>query len=97
MVVFTSLIAYLIPDIPAKVKKQIRRAAYISNEIVIKAELDKARQSRPSRDIVDVIGSFAAKAKKNDTSNGSGLRKRSDEKSPPETAVVVDDVSVSNI
>ncbi|XP_053396990.1 anoctamin-4-like isoform X3 [Mercenaria mercenaria] len=100
VVVFTSLIAYLIPDIPAKVKKQIRRATYISNEIVIKAELEMAKKSRETVDIANVIGTFAAKAKKNDTSNGSGLRKRSDEKTEAETKVnldPVDDVSVSNI
>lgn len=96
MVVFTSLIAYLIPDIPAKVKKQIRRAAYVSNEIVIKAELEMAKKSREQKDIADVIGTFAAKVKKGDTSNGSGLRKRTDEKGEPETKIDLD-VSVSNI
>ncbi|XP_060605683.1 anoctamin-4-like isoform X3 [Ruditapes philippinarum] len=97
VVVITSLIAYLIPDIPAKVKKQIRRAAYISNEIVIKAELEMAKKAREEVDIANVIGTFAAKVKKNDTSNGSGLRKRIDEKGDPDTKVDIDDVSVSNI
>lgn len=80
MVVITSFIAYLIPDIPSKVKKQIRRAAYISNEIVIKAELDKARQSRSGR---DVLSSLAAKEKEEDIGRDNGeLRKRSSEDRP---------------
>lgn len=93
------MIAYLIPDIPAKVKKQIRRATYISNEIVIKAELDKARNARGPVHIADVLGSFAAKAKHSNKNNGAGLRKRGDEKAeqPGQTTVIVDDVSVSNI
>lgn len=94
VVVVTSLIAYLIPDVPSKVKKEIRREAYIANEIVIKAELEKAKN--PGRDIGNVLELFAAKMKTNDT-NGSGVRKRGDNKGNSETAVNVDDVSVSGI
>ena len=55
-----------------------------------------AKKSREQKDIADVIGTFAAKVKKGDTSNGSGLRKRTDEKGEPETKIDLD-VSVSNI
>ncbi|WAR07832.1 ANO1-like protein [Mya arenaria] len=78
VVVLTSLVAYAIPDVPAKVKKQIRREAYVSSEIVIKTELDKAR-GKSVDDIV--LGSLAARFKKGLSSgNGSELRKRTNEK-----------------
>lgn len=43
VVVVTSLIAWLIPDVPAVLKEQIRREAYITNEIVLKTELMRAQ------------------------------------------------------
>lgn len=91
MVVITSLIAWLIPDVPAKVKKQIRRETYIANEIVIKTEYEKAR----GHNLSDLLmGSYMAKFKKNDK-NGSEVRKRGDENTT--RTVIEDEVSVSNI
>ncbi|XP_078330446.1 anoctamin-1-like isoform X5 [Crassostrea virginica] len=43
IVVITGLIAWLIPDVPAKLKLHIRREAYMSNEIIIKTELMRAQ------------------------------------------------------
>lgn len=43
IVVITGLIAWLIPDVPAKLKLHIRREAYMSNEIIIKTELLRAQ------------------------------------------------------
>lgn len=42
VVVITSLLSWLIPDVPAVLKEQIRREAYITNEIVLKTELRRA-------------------------------------------------------
>ncbi|CAG5129014.1 unnamed protein product, partial [Candidula unifasciata] len=42
VVVITSLLSWLIPDVPAVLKEQIRREAYITNEIVLKTELKRA-------------------------------------------------------
>lgn len=92
VVVLTSLIAYLIPDVPTVVKKQIRREAYISNEIVIKTELVKAKGESVS-DIL--LGTLAAKFKGKEhpeADNGTELRRRNDVESARP-----DDVSVSNI
>lgn len=43
VVVVTSLIAWMIPDIPTLLKEQIRREAYISSEIVLRTELQRAQ------------------------------------------------------
>ncbi|XP_062591688.1 anoctamin-1-like isoform X2 [Saccostrea cucullata] len=43
IVVITGLIAWLIPDVPEKLKLHIRREAYMSNEIIIKTELLRAK------------------------------------------------------
>ena len=50
IVVITGLIAYLIPDVPAELKVQIRKEAYISNEIIIKTELLRAQGKSPEED-----------------------------------------------
>ncbi|KAH9525293.1 Anoctamin-3 [Bulinus truncatus] len=42
VVVITSLISWLIPDVPTILKEQIHREAYITNEIVLKTELKRA-------------------------------------------------------
>ena len=101
IVVATSLIAWLIPDVPAEIKKQIRREAYISNEIVIKTEFVKARgESIGDKIIGDMLAGGLLKKKRNQDRNGSELRHRGDNSSddPNETKVtMVDDVSVSNI
>ncbi|XP_076076765.1 anoctamin-1-like isoform X4 [Mytilus galloprovincialis] len=47
IVFITGLIAWLIPDVPAQLKVQIRREAYISNEIIIKTELLRAQGKSP--------------------------------------------------
>lgn len=43
VIISTSAIAYLIPDMPRKLREQLRREAYLTNEIVLKTELDIAR------------------------------------------------------
>lgn len=43
VVVASSFIAWLIPDVPAKLKEQIRREAYVTNEVILKIELLRAR------------------------------------------------------
>ena len=47
IVVITGLIAWLIPDVPAELKVQIRKEAYISNEIIIRTELLRAQGKSP--------------------------------------------------
>ncbi|XP_046373983.1 anoctamin-1-like isoform X3 [Haliotis rufescens] len=42
VVVVTSLVAWMIPDVPSELKEQIRREAYVTNEIVLKTELMRA-------------------------------------------------------
>ncbi|CAL1535294.1 unnamed protein product [Lymnaea stagnalis] len=42
VVVLTSLMSWLIPDVPTVLKEQIHREAYITNEIVLKTELKRA-------------------------------------------------------
>lgn len=39
----TSAIAYMIPDMPRKLKEQLRREGYLTNEIILKTELEIAR------------------------------------------------------
>ncbi|GFO33377.1 anoctamin, partial [Plakobranchus ocellatus] len=55
VVVFTSLIAWLIPDVPTLLKEQIRREAYITNEIVLKTELKRAHGEEITRDFIKHI------------------------------------------
>ena len=43
VVVVTSILAWLIPDVPSVLKEQIRREAYITNEIVLTTELRRAQ------------------------------------------------------
>ncbi|KAK7494503.1 hypothetical protein BaRGS_00014156 [Batillaria attramentaria] len=43
VVVVTSLMAWLIPDVPTLLKEQIRREAYITSEIILRTELQRAR------------------------------------------------------
>ena len=74
IVVLTSLIAYLIPDVPAKVKKQIRREAYIANEIVIQTESRKARGEAPVRGLLGNLLGKLMPGKKDE--NGTDLRHR---------------------
>ncbi|XP_070190756.1 anoctamin-4-like isoform X3 [Littorina saxatilis] len=42
VVVVTSLISWLIPDMPTMLREQIRRENYITNEIVLRTELQRA-------------------------------------------------------
>ncbi|KAL8585793.1 hypothetical protein ACOMHN_037356 [Nucella lapillus] len=42
VVVVTSMIAWLIPDVPTLLKEQIRREAYITNDIILRTELQRA-------------------------------------------------------
>ena len=46
MVVITSAVDYFIPDIPRKLREHVRREAYLTNEIIIKTELEIARGHR---------------------------------------------------
>ncbi|KAL5010330.1 hypothetical protein ScPMuIL_012635 [Solemya velum] len=55
VVVMTSLIAWLIPDMPAKLKKRIRREAYITNEIVIKTELMRSHGEEVKSETIEAL------------------------------------------
>ncbi|XP_012941487.1 anoctamin-4 [Aplysia californica] len=55
VVVVTSLIAWLIPDVPSVLKEQIRREAYITNEIVLKTELRRAHGEEVTEDMVSSL------------------------------------------
>ena len=46
MVLITSGVDYLIPDIPRKLREHVRREAYLTNEIILKTELEIARGHR---------------------------------------------------
>ena len=46
MVIITSAVDYFIPDIPRKLREHVRREAYLTNEIIIKTELEIARGHR---------------------------------------------------
>ncbi|XP_052244668.1 anoctamin-4-like [Dreissena polymorpha] len=92
VVVTTSLVAYLIPDVPAKVKKELRREAYISSEIVIQTELQKAKENT----VTDILlGKLRKGGAEGD--NGSSARKRNGRGDNNDAIVRVDEVSVSNI
>ena len=36
-------IAYAIPDMPRKLREQVRREAFLTNEIILKTELERSR------------------------------------------------------
>ncbi|KAK3592615.1 hypothetical protein CHS0354_008152 [Potamilus streckersoni] len=79
VIVITSLIAWLIPDVPSKLRKKIRREAYIASEIVIRTELMKARGQSPAGSLLDSIiskMSFPNLPSKDNGNNVSDLRKR---------------------
>jgi len=44
IVLATSLIAYLIPDMPKKLEEQMRRQTVIGNAIILETELRRARR-----------------------------------------------------
>ncbi len=46
VVLITIAVDYLIPDIPRKLREHVRREAYLTNEIVLKTELQIARGHR---------------------------------------------------
>ncbi|XP_052242173.1 anoctamin-3-like [Dreissena polymorpha] len=92
VVVTTSLVAYLIPDVPAMVKKEIRREAYISSEIVIQTELQKAKGNSVTDILLGKLRKGGAKGE-----NGSSARKRNGRGGDDDAIVRVDEVSVSNI
>lgn len=43
MIVITNFIAYIIPDMPRKLREQVHREAYLTNEIILKTELEILR------------------------------------------------------
>lgn len=50
VVVFTSIIAWLIPDVSSKTKELIRQEAYITQKIIMNEELKRARQEARSEE-----------------------------------------------
>ncbi len=46
MVIVTSFVSYIIPDMPRKLREHVRREAYLTNEIIIKTELEIARGNK---------------------------------------------------
>lgn len=43
VIFLVGIIAYIIPDVPAKVKEQMRREAEITNDLILRTELNRAR------------------------------------------------------
>lgn len=43
VIFLVGMIAYLIPDVPGKLKEQMRREAVVTNEIILETELKRAR------------------------------------------------------
>lgn len=43
VIFLVGMIAYLIPDVPGKLKEQMRREAVVTNEIILETELRRAR------------------------------------------------------
>lgn len=48
------LIRWCIPDVPRKLSERIRQEAYLTNEIIIKQEMIRARGSHAAREAVKV-------------------------------------------
>ena len=65
----------MIPDVPAKVRKSIRREAYIANEIVIQTESRKARGEAPIRGMLGTVLKLTSDKR---DKNGTDLRHRGD-------------------
>ena len=55
MIVVTSLVAYVIPDMPAKLRKQMRQENRLTNEIILKFELVRADRGRLQADEIERI------------------------------------------
>ncbi|ESO84177.1 hypothetical protein LOTGIDRAFT_108628, partial [Lottia gigantea] len=73
VIVVTSLIAWMIPDVPTILKEQIRREAYITNEVVLKTELLRARGETIDAEKMEVISDEEANSY--ETSNMSPRRR----------------------
>ena len=56
VIVTTSVIAYLIPDMPRKLREQVHREAYLSNEIILKTELKLAHGDETSLSAAELRG-----------------------------------------
>ena len=75
VILFTNLVAYVIPDMPRKLREQVHREAYLTNEIILKTELEKAHGMdgvlSPQQ-----LEDIRRRAKSNLDSTPSNLRKR---------------------
>ncbi|XP_076079215.1 anoctamin-1-like [Mytilus galloprovincialis] len=84
IVFITGLIAWLIPDVPAQLKVQIRREAYISNEIIIKTELLRAQGKSPEEGeaAIEAISDVGPQYQLDDTGSAKLMFRKSPGNSP---------------
>ena len=77
MVVVTSIISWLIPDMPAILREQIRRENYITNEIILRTELQRAQG-------IDIDATYDASPADDRASSASYSPRRSEDGIPME-------------
>lgn len=71
------LVRWCIPDMPRKLRDQIRREAYLTNEIIIRQEMLRARGMVDSDDGYNFLNSEGDLVM---GENGEGVRKRHNDK-----------------
>jgi len=71
VIVTTSIIAYVIPDVPRKLNDQMRQEAVITNNIILEAELRRARGEDPTLS-ESVLANIRSRAAGNQYNSGSG-------------------------
>ncbi|KAL3315918.1 Anoctamin-3 [Cichlidogyrus casuarinus] len=59
VIVLTSLLAHIVPDIPGKLAVLIRRETILTNEIIVRAEMNKGKNA-----IKELLGNFTKRASK---------------------------------
>jgi len=55
VLLLTSLVAYVIPDVPFKLQKQMRRERQLTNHMIINTELDRAQGHAGTVDLGDPV------------------------------------------
>lgn len=74
------LVQWCVPDLPASLKEQIRREAYITNEIIIAQEAKEATQSRTKQSTLSLFQSTLSE--KNKSSDVNEVHNRAKSYSP---------------
>ncbi|KAL1140334.1 hypothetical protein AAG570_000266, partial [Ranatra chinensis] len=72
VVLVVLFVQWCIPDIPAKLKEQMRREAFITNEIIIHQEAERSRESRTPKVTPDFFDWDFPKSEKRKTEDTSG-------------------------